>query len=292
MIRCSCHGLQGCVPVAARATPRGSASARSCCRRSPRSAVASANESQRPVRISISDAISSPTRCGSSSVPRAASWSSSKRLTRPSVSGSISANSSSTATVKSGTASNAARDCANISSYPSRCSSPTSKAYLGDRGVDQASAKASTTKSVQSLADLPRVWAGTYLPGYHDWGDALAFPPTYARFPLDWLPPIERELDDELRWLLREPPVDESLEGTATRADLDALLAGEAVVLPPSFAAFIDSEEARKRLRSATDCYLRLPDSIARFGEGRLINFLADSQACAFWLLYTGRPWS
>jgi hypothetical protein len=141
---------------------------------------------------------------------------------------------------------------------------------------------------VQSLADLPRVWAGTYLPGYHDWGDAFAFPPTYARFPLDWLPPIERELDDELRWLLREPPVDESLEGTATRADLDALLAGEAVVLPPSFAAFIDSEEARKRLRSATDCYLRLPDSIARFGEGRLINFLADSQACAFWLLYAG----
>jgi hypothetical protein len=141
---------------------------------------------------------------------------------------------------------------------------------------------------MQPLAELPRVWAGTYLPGYHDWGDAYAFPPTYAGFPLGWLPPVERELDDELRWLLREPPVDESLEGSATRADLDALLAGEAVALPPSFAAFIDSAEARKRLRSGTDCYLRLPDSIVRFGEGWLINFLADSQACAFWLLYTG----
>src|SRR5213082_1858394 len=83
MIRCSCHGLQGCVPVAPSATPRGSTSARSCCRRSPRSAAASANDPQRPVRTSISDAISSPTRCGSSSVPRPASWSSSKRLTRP-----------------------------------------------------------------------------------------------------------------------------------------------------------------------------------------------------------------
>jgi hypothetical protein len=141
---------------------------------------------------------------------------------------------------------------------------------------------------MQQLAELPRVWAGTYLPGYHDWGDAYAFPPTYAGFPLGWLPPIERELDDELRWLLREPPVDESLEGNATRADLDALLARKAVALPPSFSAFIDSADARKRLRSGTDCYLRLPDSIVRFGEGWLINFLADSQACAFWLLYTG----
>jgi hypothetical protein len=141
---------------------------------------------------------------------------------------------------------------------------------------------------LETLADLPRVWAGTYLPGYHDWGDRFAFPPTYAGFPLDWLPPIERELDDELRWLLREPPRDEALEGSATRADLDALLSQQPIALPLSFVAFIDSAQPRKRIRSATDCYLRLPDSIVRFGEGRLLTFLADSQACAFWLLYTG----
>ena len=139
---------------------------------------------------------------------------------------------------------------------------------------------------MQQLSDLPRVWAGTYLPGYHDWGEA--FRPTYAGFPVDLLPPIERELDDELRWLLREPIVDEPLEGTATRDDLDALLAGRAVSLPPSFSAFVGSAEPRRRLRSATDCYIRLPDSIVRFGQGWLINFLADSQACAFWLLYAG----
>src|SRR5262249_30038426 len=79
---------------------------------------------------STSEAISSPTRCGSSSVPLTAACSSSKRLTRSSVSGSRSANSSSTASVKSGTDSNAARDCASISSYPSFCSSPTQKGYL------------------------------------------------------------------------------------------------------------------------------------------------------------------
>src|SRR5205823_11744783 len=63
--------------------------------------------------------------------------SSSKRLTRPSVSGSRRANSSSTATVKSGTSSNAARDRVSISPYPIRCSSPTGKAYLCARRVDQ-----------------------------------------------------------------------------------------------------------------------------------------------------------
>jgi len=141
---------------------------------------------------------------------------------------------------------------------------------------------------VETLAELPHVWAGTYLPGYHDWGDAFALAPTYAGFPLDWLPPIERELDDELRWLLQEPPLDEALEGSATRADLDELLRGKQIVLPPPFVAFIGSAEPRKRIRSATDCYLRLPDSIVRFDKGWLINFLADSQACAFWLLYTG----
>ena len=74
----------------------------------PSAPLHSANVSQRPVRTSTSDAISSPTRCGSSSVPRAACWTSSKRLTSSRVPGSRSANSSSTATVKSGPSSKAA----------------------------------------------------------------------------------------------------------------------------------------------------------------------------------------
>jgi hypothetical protein len=122
---------------------------------------------------------------------------------------------------------------------------------------------------VQPLADLPRVWSGTYLPGYHDWG--ARFPPTYAGFPSDWLPPIERDLDDGLRWLLQSHR-----------------LAGKAVALPPSFASFFGSEEPRKRIRSCTDCYLEFPEFVVPYGEGWLIDFLSDSQSVVCWLLYTG----
>ena len=73
----------------------------SCERRSAIRAAASANVSQRPVRTSTSDAISSPTRCSSSALPFAAACTSSKRFVSSSVSGSRIANSSSTATVKS-----------------------------------------------------------------------------------------------------------------------------------------------------------------------------------------------
>src|SRR5581483_7036170 len=134
---CSCHGLHGWVPVDERPTPSESVRARSWTLRSPRRSAASANMSQRPVRTSTSEAISSPTMCGSSSVPCAAACTSSKRLTRPSVAGSRSANSSSTATVKSGTVSNAARDAARSSSYPTFCSSPTTKRLVGRKRLQQ-----------------------------------------------------------------------------------------------------------------------------------------------------------
>src|SRR5947209_19650285 len=137
MMRWSCHRLHGCVPVDESPTASASVSPRSCTRRSPSFSAASANVSQRPVRTSTSEAISSPTRCGSRSVPCAASRTSSKRLASSSVAGSSSANSSSTATVKSGTASNAAREVARSSSYPTFCSSPTTKRLVNER-LEQA----------------------------------------------------------------------------------------------------------------------------------------------------------
>src|SRR5436305_2236978 len=133
MMRWSCQRLHGWVATADRPTPTESASPLSCTRRSPSFSAASANDSQRPVRTSTSDAISSPTRCGSRSVPFAAVWTSSNRLTSSSVAGSRSANSSSTATVKSGTASNAAREVARSSSYPTFCSPPTTKRLVVER---------------------------------------------------------------------------------------------------------------------------------------------------------------
>src|SRR3954451_17874952 len=120
MMRWSCQRLHGCVPVHASATPTECASSWSCARRSTIFSAASTNVSERPVRTSTSDAISSPTMCSSSGVPCAAAWSSSKRLLSSSVSRSRIANSSSTATVKSvplSYASNAERICSSGVSF-------------------------------------------------------------------------------------------------------------------------------------------------------------------------------
>ena len=91
------------------------------------SAAASAKVSQRPVRTSTSDAISSPTRCGSSSVPSRGSLQLLEAVRRArGVSGSRIANSSSTATVKSVADSYCSR--------PSRsCSSPLRTLLLAPR---------------------------------------------------------------------------------------------------------------------------------------------------------------
>src|SRR4029079_14589915 len=75
------------------------------------------------------EAISSPTRCSSTSVPCAAAWKSSKRLTRPRFPGSRMANSSSTATVKSFPASKASRAERICSSGLSFWASPTRRKY-------------------------------------------------------------------------------------------------------------------------------------------------------------------
>ena len=97
--------------------------------------AASAKVSHRPVRTSISEAISSPTRCSSSGVPAAPACSSSKRLTSPSVSGSRMANSSSTATVKSRPDSNPSRALEICSSGLSFWASPTARKYQQVTGL-------------------------------------------------------------------------------------------------------------------------------------------------------------
>ena len=124
MIRCSCQGLHGCVPVAPSAIPSESQSASTCDRRSASFRAASSKLSQRPVFTSTSEAISSPARCGLSSLPSAAAWMSSKRLTRERLAGSRTANSSSTASVRSVPSSNCSRARSICSSALSFCSSP------------------------------------------------------------------------------------------------------------------------------------------------------------------------
>ena len=50
----------------------------------------------------------------------------------------------------------------------------------------------------RALSSVPRGWWGVKLPGYRDAAAAFA---TYSAFADSPLPPIERELDDSLRWL-------------------------------------------------------------------------------------------
>jgi hypothetical protein len=147
---------------------------------------------------------------------------------------------------------------------------------------------------VGPLADLQRVWLSSELPGYREHPTDYA---TYSGFAFDELPPIERSLDDELRWLLREPTVQRSLARAdqvatrpATLAQLMLLLGGHSTgALPRSFTRFIESDEPRARIRSCTNCYLDLADFAIPVSDGGwLIHFLSDSQWVLHWLLYSG----
>src|SRR6478736_3065389 len=151
MIRWSCQRLQGCAPVAPRASPSPLVISASCARRVPISTEASAKVSHRPVRTSASDAISSPTRCPSTALPAAAAFTSSKRLTSESVSGSRSANSSSTATVRSVPPSKAARACSSSSWYGTFCASPIEARSLF-HGQEQAFCDAGPRPALDSDA--------------------------------------------------------------------------------------------------------------------------------------------
>jgi hypothetical protein len=114
------------------------------------------------------------------------------------------------------------------------------------------------------------------------------------------LPPIERELDDGLSWLLAEPPVEHSLAGghvyegepvgPASGAQLDALIDDLDVRLPPAFEKFIRVPEPRSRVRSCTACYLDLADFPVKVEDGGwLLHFLSDQQWVNHWLLYVHR---
>ena len=109
------------------------------------------------------------------------------------------------------------------------------------------------------LERLPRGWWGVELPGYRDH-------PAFTTYGFDSgaLPPIERDLDDELRWLLNEAPVPASLAERhpfdpephrgATREQLDLLVGSRGLTLPRSFRTFTDLAEPRRRVRSCTAC--------------------------------------
>ena len=145
MIRCSCQGLHGCVPVAASAIPRPSASSKSCWRRSARSAAASSKSRSgrcgpRPPRRSARRRGAPRAACPSRrpGAPRSDS-------SATSVSGSRTANSSSTATVKSPACSNCSRAKRICSSGLSRWESPIPATLV--KGAQQSSARRCASSS-------------------------------------------------------------------------------------------------------------------------------------------------
>lgn len=149
--------------------------------------------------------------------------------------------------------------------------------------------------SEAALPGLPRGWWGTELPGYREPLTGFA---TYSMYPGD-LPPIQRELDDRLSWLLAQPRLPDSLAGNAAspeptrparRAELEALLGRTEFELPVSFSTFIYDPDHRTRVRSCTACYLDLADTAVPADDGALlIHFLSDQQWVLHWLLYLGR---
>lgn len=61
--------------------------------------------------------------------------------------------------------------------------------------------------------------------------------------------------------------------------------------LPDDFVHFLgDGRDPglRNRLRSATDCYFDLGDSVVEVEGGRLLHLISDSQWVFHWLLYVG----
>lgn len=143
---------------------------------------------------------------------------------------------------------------------------------------------------------LARGWPSFDLPGYREHPTLT----TYSVFDQGLLPPIERQLDDGLAWLLAEPPVEHSLAGghiyegepmtAATAVRLDALIADLDVTPPPAFEKFIRVPELRSRVRSCTACYLDLASFPVHVDRGGwLLHFLSDQQWVRHWLLYVDR---
>jgi hypothetical protein len=144
-------------------------------------------------------------------------------------------------------------------------------------------------RELSALAGVRRSWVSFELPGYREHVGSA----TYTDFSYEGLPPIERDLDDELNWLLQQPIAKNSLAEhysdpvrAATAEGLDQVASG--VNLPPAFARFIGSQEPRERIRSCTDCYLDLGDFAVPVEDGLLVHFLSDSQWVCHWLLYEG----
>ncbi|GID29938.1 hypothetical protein [Paractinoplanes brasiliensis] len=114
---------------------------------------------------------------------------------------------------------------------------------------------------------------------------------TYGQFEFEALPPIPRQLSDNLAWLEDQPTPQAWSIGTKPVVELPALEAacGQlGLKLPVVFLDFLRSPRLQSKIRSCTACYISVgPTPVTVPGiDGHLIRFLADQQGCLYWYLY------
>ena len=140
------------------------------------------------------------------------------------------------------------------------------------------------------LPHLRRSWFGVGIPGSREAGRFQA----YGEFPIDSLPPIQRDLDNKLAWLAREPRVSEwAIFNRGNVHDFEAhraaIWSARPARTPPAFEAFLSSPEIGLHIRSFTGCYLDFGWRVVPASDGgALIHFLSDQQWVAHWSLYVG----
>lgn len=143
------------------------------------------------------------------------------------------------------------------------------------------------------LARLPRSWVSIPLPGTVQPNPFR----TYVSYSFEALPPAPPDVA-AMAWLEKAPAHPEDYLATrfadAAQRDLSwsdvAELWPEPEALPDDFVHFLGHRGPglRDRLRSATDCYFDLGDSLVETEGGRLLHLISDSQWVFHWLLYVG----
>jgi hypothetical protein len=146
-------------------------------------------------------------------------------------------------------------------------------------------------RPVSFVSDLPRAWVSIQVPGtpsperyatYVAYGTgSLPAAPEHLEL-LDWLAEAPRHPDDYMATRFDAAVRDLDWDGVAG-------LLTDPGTLPEDFLLFLSGgSDLRNRLRSATDCYFDLGDTVVDVEGGRLLHLVSDSQWVFHWLLYVG----
>lgn len=139
---------------------------------------------------------------------------------------------------------------------------------------------------------LPTGWFSCQIPGRPCHG-------TYCLFPLEALPPLpEKELHGpfdwlsdpgrRLEWAIGSPEPGREFR-PASLGELATTAAELGLQLPAPFETFLGSER-RNRIRSATGCWLELPQRLVILPgtTAYAVRFLNDQQGVLFWYVVLG----